>query len=266
MFFVLSKILAFLTKPSTWILIVLCLAVFNKRTGKKFLLFGLFMFFVFTNGFIHYEISRLWEIPPIGYEKLEKKYDVAVILGGISDFDGNYNMLKFNESSDRIIHAIKLYKQGFVKKILLSGGTGTMIGLDIREAPNLKKYLIEIGIIEKDIIIEKESRNTMENAKYSALILNRDFENGKFLLVTSAIHMRRSLLCFEKQGIKITAFSTDFSMSERKLYFDHLFLPEAQILNRWGNLFHEWIGYIVYSITFKISPSARITAISCCNF
>ena len=50
------------------------------------------MFFVFTNGFIHYEISRLWEIPPIGYENLEKKYDVAVVLGGISDFDGNYNV------------------------------------------------------------------------------------------------------------------------------------------------------------------------------
>lgn len=250
MFFVLSKILAFLTKPSTWILIVLCLAVFNKRTGKRFLLFGLFMFFVFTNGFIHYEISRLWEIPPIGYEKLEKKYDVAVILGGISDFDGNYNMLEFNESSDRIIHAIKLYKQGFVKKILLSGGTGTMIGLDIREAPNLKKYLIEIGIIEKDIIIEKESRNTMENAKYSALILNRDFENGKFLLVTSALHMRRALLCFEKQGIKISSFSCDFSMSERKFYFDHLFLPEAEILERWENLIHEWIGYIIYKVSF----------------
>ena len=107
MFFVLSKILAFLTKPSTWILIVLCLAVFNKRTRRKFLLLGLLMFFVFTNGFIHYEISRLWEIPPIGYEKLEKKYDVAVVLGGISDFDGNYNMLEFNESSDRIIHVIK---------------------------------------------------------------------------------------------------------------------------------------------------------------
>ena len=250
MFFVLSKILAFLTKPSTWILIVLCLAVFNKRTRRKFLFLGLLMFFVFTNGFIHYEISRLWEIPPIGYEKLEKKYDVAVVLGGISDFDGNYNMLEFNESSDRIIHAIKLYKQGFVKKILLSGGTGTMIGLDIREAPNLKKYLIEIGVNEEDIILEKNSRNTKENASYSAVILNNKFKNGNFLLVTSAIHMRRSLLCFEKQGIKITPFSTDFSMSERKLYFDHLFLPEAQILNRWKNLFHEWIGYIVYSITF----------------
>ena len=250
MFFILSKILAFLTKPSTWILIVLCLAVFNKRTGKKFLLFGLFMFFVFTNGFIHYEISRLWEIPPIGYEKLEKKYDVAVVLGGISDFDGNYNMLEFNESSDRIIHAIKLYKQGFVKKILLSGGTGTMIGLDIREAPNLKKYLTEIGVNEEDIIVEKNSRNTKENASYSAVILNNKFKNGNFLLVTSAIHMRRSLLCFEKQGIKITPFSTDFSMSERKLYFDHLFLPEAQILNRWEDLIHEWIGFIVYRITF----------------
>ena len=172
MFFVLSKILAFLTKPSTWILIVLCLALFNKRTRRKFLLLGLLMFFIFTNGFIHYEISRLWEIPPIGYENLEKKYDVAVVLGGISDFDGNYNMLEFNESSDRIMHAIKLYKQGFVKKILLSGGTGTMIGLDIREAPNLKKYLTEIGINEEDIILEKNSRNTKENASYSAVILN----------------------------------------------------------------------------------------------
>lgn len=250
MFFVLSKILAFLTKPSTWILIVLCLALFNKRPRRKFLLLGLLMFFIFTNGFIHYEISRLWEIPPIGYENLEKKYDVAVVLGGISDFDGNYNMLEFNESSDRIMHAIKLYKQGFVKKILLSGGTGTMIGLDIREAPNLKKYLTEIGINEEDIILEKNSRNTKENASYSAVILNNEFKNGNFLLVTSAIHMRRSLLCFEKQGIKITPFSTDFSMSERKLYFDHLFLPEAKILNRWEDLVHEWIEFIVYRITF----------------
>ncbi|MBC8266276.1 MAG: YdcF family protein [Flavobacteriales bacterium] len=192
----------------------------------------------------------MWEISPTPYAHLEKKYDVAIVLGGMSGFDGNYNMLEFNESSDRILHAIKLYKKGIVKKILISGGTGTMTGLDIRESPNLKKYLIEIGINENDIIIEKESRNTIENAKYSAFILNRDFKNGNFLLVTSALHMRRALLCFEKQRIKVSSFSCDFSMSERKFYFDHLFLPEAEILARWENLIHEWIGYIVYRIKF----------------
>ncbi|MEE2700411.1 MAG: YdcF family protein [Bacteroidota bacterium] len=175
---------------------------------------------------------------------------MAIVLGGVSGFDSNYNMLEFNASSDRILHAIKLYQQGVVKKILISGGTGLISGLDVRESPNLRRYLIDIGINKDDIIIEKESRNTIENAKYSAVILNRDFENGKFLLVTSALHMKRALLCFEKQDINVIPFSCDFSMSERKFDFEHLFLPDAEILERWETLIHEWVGYVVYKIVF----------------
>jgi uncharacterized SAM-binding protein YcdF (DUF218 family) len=62
--------------------------------------------------------------------------------------------------------------------------------------------------------------------------------------------MRRSLLCFEKAGIKVAVFPTDNTNSDRSFHLDYLLLPDSKTFERWESIIHEWVGYIVYKITF----------------
>ncbi|MBK9048917.1 MAG: YdcF family protein [Bacteroidetes bacterium] len=143
---------------------------------------------------------------------------------------------------------IALYKQGKVRKILLSGGSGMVFSPEEKESVVLERVLLQSGIPAADILIENDSRNTYENAVNSAKRLNASHSNGRFLLVTSAFHMRRSLACFQKTGLQIDAFPVDEKAGIRPLTPDNTIVPDAQCLVNWDMLFHEWFGMITYKL------------------
>ena len=119
----------------------------------------------------------------------------------------------------------------------------------MKESVWSKNFLLNMGVKDEDILLEKNSRNTKENAEYTAILLGNNISK-KSLLITSANHMRRANLCFKKNDFLITCFPTDIINSEIKLSFDYLFLPKVSALETWENLLHELIGYIIYLILF----------------
>ena len=62
--------------------------------------------------------------------------------------------------------------------------------------------------------------------------------------------MRRAQLCFEKAGLKTTAFPTDCTTSYTNFGIEYMFLPRISAIEVWENLMHEWIGFFVYKVTF----------------
>ena len=106
-----------------------------------------------------------------------------------------------------------------------------------------------MGIPEQDFIIETESRNTRENAVFTKQVLDKEIPGGNFLLITSAFHMRRSLGCFNRAGMKVDYYSTDRFSGPRKFEFDNLFIPNSQAFESWKMLIHEVTGFIVYKIS-----------------
>ena len=250
MFFILSKILAFLIRPIVWVFLMLIIAVLFKRSRKKILLLSVFTFWFFSNAFICDEISSLWEHDTSSIENIQTKYDVGVVLGGMSAFDSKTNTVNFNKNADRLIYTEKLYRKGIINKILISGGSGMLINNQYKEAFIMRNHLIENGIPDDDIIIENKSRNTKENAFLSAEILKRDFQNKSVLLITSALHMKRAIFCFEKAGIEVASFSTDNTNSNRNLQLEYLLLPNSKSFEKWESIIHEWVGYLVYRIVF----------------
>ena len=247
MFFIASKILAFLIKPIFWIFILLICALILKSKRKKILYTTIFIFYIFTNSFIADSFSRAWEVPRFNPTST---YDVGIILGGITDYDKITKAHNFNKNVDRLIDAEQLYHLGIIEKIMISGGNGMILKNEYLEANSIKNHLLKNKIPSEDILIENKSRNTKENATYSAVILKNKFPNGDFLIITSAKHMRRAQYCFDKADIRTTAFPTDCTTSYTNLRFEYLFLPRTDALEVWENLFHEWVGYIVYRITF----------------
>lgn len=191
---------------------------------------------------------RLWEIPTIKESDM-KGYDVGIVLGGMVSYDSHLDRLQFSKGSDRILQAIQLYEDGIIDKILITSGSGSITYADIKEAPLIKRYLATLEIPEDDILIESESKNTHENALFSKPILDKEAPHGKYLLITSAFHMRRGVGCFNKVGIKVTPFSTDrYSGGPRRWSLDFLLVPNIDAFQAWNVLIHEMTGYLVYKI------------------
>ena len=131
MFFFLSKLLTFLLSPLVWVFVLLFIALFTRKAWhrKKFLIIGIGLLYFFSNEFICNEVYRGWEYPFTRLEKGET-YDYAVVLGGYSNFDTVFSRIKFTEAADRFVQSYQLYQQGKVKKLFLTGGSGSMLHQD----------------------------------------------------------------------------------------------------------------------------------------
>jgi uncharacterized SAM-binding protein YcdF (DUF218 family) len=250
MFFTLSKILYYAVMPITWILIILfyALKTQKEKNRKRALITATALLIFFTNPFLANEAWLLWEHPPTPYSKLHQ-YDAAIILTGITSRDKSpHDRVYTNKGADRVLQPLHLYSEGYVKKIIISGGSGSINKKESTESSDLKKILLCSGVPEKDILVEEKSRNTHENAKFTRELLDKHPEYKKLLLVTSAFHIRRASGCFKKEGIEADVFSADFYSIDRSFSLDDFLVPKEYSLYLWQKLFHEVLGYITYDI------------------
>jgi uncharacterized SAM-binding protein YcdF (DUF218 family) len=250
MFFIFSKILAFFITPIVWIISLLLFSAFskNEKRKKRALVTSIVLLFLFSNSFIFDECMRAWEIQATPISQLDSNYEVGVVLGGMIRYDQQFDRLQFDRGSDRLLQAVELYKKGIIKKILFTGGSGSLLLPEAKEAFYAQRFLLTLGIPAQDIIIETESRNTRENALFTKRILDEKFPKTKILLITSAFHMRRAVGCFSKVGICLTPYSADRFSGPRKFAFDYLFIPGIDPFLGWNTLIHEITGYIIYKV------------------
>lgn len=251
MFFILSKLLTFLLMPYAQMTAWFLLAIFlkNKLWKKRFLWAGVIYLVFFSNRFIVNEALLLWEVQPTPISQLSPGYDIGIILGGTTNTDKEpRDRIYIFKSAERMTQAIQLYKSGIIKKILVTGGSSNIIDTRYREADNMRTFLLLCGIPDGDIIVEREARNTYENARYSAEIINKNYPGSSVLMITSAFHMRRSLGCFKKAGLTVEGFSTDFYSGKRSFTPDSLLVPAPSSFEGWHMIIREWMGIIFYKL------------------
>lgn len=237
------------TQMCIWFLLALFL---NKRRWKRFFfILGIAYLFFFSNRFLVNEALLRWEIPPTPLKDLQSSYEVGVILGGGMVYSDRepYDRIYFGQRLGRINQAILLYKKGILNKILVSGGSGRIIDNEDKEADNLTRYLQMCDVKTEDILVENRSRNTHENALFSARILdNKNLADQKILIFTSASHLRRALLCFKKLNLDVEGFSTDFYSHEREFTPDMLFIPDPSAFTDWQMIIKEIEGLLFYKL------------------
>lgn len=121
-------------------------------------------------------------------------------------------------------------------KIVVSGGQGT--DETSTEADAMAHYLMESGISEEDIIIERQSTNTLENLQFSKTILDqKSKENYYCLVVTNSFHSLRAGIYMRKLGIKGRSIG-----SRTALYF----LPSAWIRETIGLIVLYWKWHAIF--------------------
>lgn len=251
MFFILSKILAFLITPYTWLfigLLVLLKKLWDTPYKKWILCLTVFMY-VISNTFLVDEIVRAWEYKDEDIYLKKTKYDIAIVLGGMGRIDERQGRFDFGFSGDRLFQTLELYYKKRVDKILITGGSGSISYPNHREATYIKKYLRSISIPDSSIIIENNSKNTYENAIFTKHILDSIQFKGSILLVTSSFHMRRSIAIFKKAGYtNITPYVTNKFTGDRKFELDYCFIPNVDAIFGLNLIIHEIVGYITYKI------------------
>ena len=254
MFFLLSKLLLIFISPFTWLLIALYFALFSKKEKRKkrARYAAVIILLFFSNAVIYKEFCRQWEVFGTPIEKVQKA-DVAIVLGGMSEYNTDLKTLSMRRGGDRIWQAITLYKKGKVKKLLISGDHGYVIDRGLHEAKQMQKVLVDWGIPKEDILIETKSKNTYENAVESKKVLDKQFpEAKKFILVTSGRHMRRAEACYEKAGLHCQTYSTDLYTGPKRFYtFTDFIVPDVSVFEDWNGLIKEFVGFVTYRITGK---------------
>ncbi len=249
MFFFLSKILAFIIAPYTWVffgLLFLLKKVWYTPFKKYLIVFTVFTY-VISNSFLVDECVRSWEYVDDDIYLKNTKYDIAIVLGGMGRIDERQDRFDFGYSGDRLFQTLEMYYKGRVGKILITGGSGSISKPHQREAMYVKKYLTNIAIPDSNVLIENDSKNTYENAVFTKRILDSMQFKGSILLVTSSFHMRRSLAIFEKAGYKnMTPFVTNKITGVRKFEFDYCFIPNIDALLSLNIIVHEIVGYVTY--------------------
>lgn len=252
MFFIVSKIFSYLLTPVFWVLalLIVSLIVKNKRLSRRLIIVSVVLFYLLSNHYLVDTVLRRWEYPVKDLPADSSYYDVGIVLGGgIITYNEDDKRLIFRGSADRGLQALQLYKQGRIRKILITAGPGSLIYRDKYESSYYRDFLVSIGVPLTDIICDSLANNTHQNAVNSKAILDKIYPSGKFLLITSAIHMRRSLGCFRKVGLKVTPYAVDRLSTSPYYNIEYLFIPDINALQYWSYLTHEWVGYLTYKIT-----------------
>ncbi|MGB1217662.1 MAG: YdcF family protein [Saprospiraceae bacterium] len=196
---------------------------------------------------------KQWEGSIIAVDDIDEEYDYIILLGGFSaQKDSKPKGFWLSERGSRLTSALELLQKRKGKQLLISGGTGSIWNTDrLPEAQYNRNYLVDIGIPDSLIIMENKSVNTYENALYTKEILDRCHPNPKCLLVTSAFHIRRSMGLFEKMGMDVTPFPTDYLHSEFNRP-NNIIVPNPKAIHGWEMLLKEWVGIITYKVKGQI--------------
>ncbi|MCC6817529.1 MAG: YdcF family protein [Bacteroidia bacterium] len=251
MFFYLSKILLFLLKPLIWVLGVLLSAIWTKDESKRKrrLIIASLLLFLLSNNFLVNEAFLIYE--DRDKTELDSSYEVGLVLGGFSKEDTSLNRTVFFEANDRLMQALRAYKKGLIKKIMISSGNASVFHTQLKEGDAVHNFLLEIGVPDSAIIVENQSRNTLENIQFSRRILDSLGVKSKILVFTSAWHIPRTRLCTNNQ-MDADFFATNhFGDPKRDYTPANLLVPTAKAISNIEILLKEIVGYVFY--LFKVS-------------
>jgi uncharacterized SAM-binding protein YcdF (DUF218 family) len=259
MFLYLSKLLPLFFYPLglTCLLLLVSFITIWKRPRVAALLIGLslILLLVTSNGWVSQWLVRSLEWQHLPSANIPNAEAIVVLGGATKSAFPPRPTVDLSEPGDRVIYAAQLYRQNKAPFIILSGGRIDWKGSGSSEAEDMTTILTSIGIPPEAIIQEPKSLNTYQNAVYVKKILeSRGIK--RILLVTSAMHMPRSLLIFKRQGIDAIPTPTDFLVSEGELQ-ELSNTPKSAILNLVPDVenlrlftaaLKEYVGIVIYSL------------------
>jgi uncharacterized SAM-binding protein YcdF (DUF218 family) len=256
MWIVSSKFLAYLLSPLSLVLILFLFgataAILGGRRLSRFLLAtGIILIMVSSSPIVATALvtSLEHQYPPTPVSNTVNS-KLIVVLGGALAMPLKPRLeAELVDSSDRILHAFRLFQAGKAPVIYVSAGNLTKTDNELPEASYISQLLMEWGIPGHVIIKGGSSRTTRENAAETRAYLEQNsLLDEPVLLVTSALHMPRAVKTFEKAGIRVIPSVTDVSAGGTPVPGILKWLPSLGALNQVTKSWHEYLGTWMYRL------------------
>jgi uncharacterized SAM-binding protein YcdF (DUF218 family) len=174
--------------------------------------------------------------------------DVIIVLGGgtyqgVDDLSGKG--FPDGDTLSRLLTAVRIQRRLKVPILIASGKVypNTVAGSAVA-----RRILLDLDISENQILIDDKSRDTAENAVFSKAICDQK-GFSRPLLVTSALHVSRSLMMFKRAGLNVTPVPADFKTQARTSYGWYDYLPSANALQGVALALHEYVGLWFYQFS-----------------
>ena len=209
--------------------------------------------FAATGIFFIYTPAANWMARPLVMEPELKSAGLVAVLGGGAYENGSLSAA----SMERLIYGLTLYRKGYAKRVIFSGGTindpkdkliHTVTGLsgelmDVVESAVMADIAAGLGMDEADMAVDASSTNTYENILYLREYMEK---NGltDCLLVTSPSHMYRSWRVAKRLGIDCAPAPVADNTSLRKTGLDRLALAREAAHEYAGLAYYWYKGYI----------------------
>jgi uncharacterized SAM-binding protein YcdF (DUF218 family) len=251
--FILKKIISAFLYPLPISLLLSFLGLYllwfttKQKAGKILISVGLVILTLFSYSIITNKLLR----------PLERKYDAfeigsssavpetegetsikfVVVLGGGHTSDPELPPISQIGKSSlvRLIEGIRIYRKYSGAKLLLSGGA---VFDPVSEAEIMARVAREIGVPERDIILESKSKDTKDEAMFIKPIV----DNEPFVLVTTASHMPRSMALFKKLGMDPIPSPVGHCVKDGEELSLYSFFPSTGNLGKAELAIHEYLG------------------------
>ncbi len=171
-----------------------------------------------------------------------------IVLGGSSQpgLARDRGVLALNGSVERLHGFARLARKYPSAQLVFSGGSGDPFDQTNKEADAAGPILVELGVARERMILERQSRNTYENATLSRKLLGKK-ATGLWILVTSARHMPRAIGAFRHAGWDVIAYPVDYQ--PRRAHTWIAFQSPHRALGLLNHGLHEWLGLVWYRLT-----------------
>ncbi|MGF3023675.1 YdcF family protein [Methylobacterium aquaticum] len=249
MFFVLSKVLWFVTAPSN---LLLLLVLAGAGLGLRWRRLGVGLSAAAGLVLLAGGVSPLASLV---FGPLENRFPVfrddgapvtgIVVLGGAVEtgLSAARGQLVVNDAGERMIALGDLARLYPAAILVFAGGSGRLTGDGaVSESAILRRHAATLGVPPERITYDERSRNTHENAAFSAALV-KPKPGERWLLVTSAWHMPRAMGCFRRAGFTVTAYPVDYRTGPGAVALhatagDGLFELDVAV--------REWLGLVAY--------------------
>lgn len=244
-----NKILPLLLLPTGLSLLLFVAGVLFRRRlliGIGILVLGMFSMPVVGNALIRAVEGWAARVPVRSLQKA----DALVVLSGMVQQIHGAPLGEWNDAVDRFEGGIELYKAGKAPVIVFTRGQVPWAPDAIPEGELLAKRAVLLGVPEKAILLTARAGNTDDEAVGAGKLLGVKIGGSKkIILVTSAYHMRRAVMLFEKAGFEVERYPVDFRVSDKDQVTVLDFLPCAEALKTSTTALRELIGLVYYWAT-----------------
>jgi uncharacterized SAM-binding protein YcdF (DUF218 family) len=255
--FFLGKALGLITQPLVWVAALLALGLITWHRKPRL-----------SRGLVSTALAMLllmgWlPLPDMGLRAMEGRYAeiapdadlsgyVGVVLLGGAMGSGNvaqaHRQPVLNDAAERMVATAAILQRYPQMPVVFTGGEGSLLGVGPSEADRAKVFFDSLGIAAIRVRYESASRNTFENAVFTAQMQGVQ-KSEKWLLITSAWHMPRSIATFEKAGWNVTAYPVDYRTGTSTPWTDYDLQSGSE---HWQILLHEVVGIVSYRLAGRL--------------